>query len=596
MNRQAGVKSSQTHKSSSSFTSRRLDPIPVGSAFLLIILCFAAYANSLSGSFVWDDQLQIVRNDTIRSFANVPHVFSSTLWEFMYPEGNSAAANLSRYYRPLQVLIFMSAYKISGLSPLPFHLFSVGLHSAVCVLVYILCLQLGFRHLSALLAAALFAVHPIHTEAVSWIAGVGDLACGLFYFSGLCAYVQYFRTHKKVCLWGSALCCLLALLSKEAAITFPIVAAMLAFGLLLHARPKIRDASFAMLPFAMAFGVYAVLRINAVGLNLTPATRSQFTAFDSITLVVSVIGQYVRYAVLSYPLSAQYAIPLHFYDRIGSTVLYGSVIAVAVGSLWFARKRIPNGLTWFAIFIVMLAPVLYFQGTGIFFAERYLYMPSLAAVILIVDALSQLRPRAGLAIGVLLLGGFFALTVLRNRDWKDDETLYRRTLQVQPASVKFWNNLGFIYLDRGDNKQAQECLLRASEHSRDERFGQEVYERYRTDLGFGIIAARESRIADAKKHLYQALEYEPRGDGAYATLAAVFMNQDHDYAKAVGLLRKAIEIGFKSELNWDYMGVALLNQGLHERAISAFREALRVNPNFEPAKQHLQIALQKMNP
>jgi Tfp pilus assembly protein PilF len=596
MSRQAGAKPSQTHRLPSSSTSRRLDPIQAGSAFLIIILCFSAYANSLSGDFVWDDQYQIVGNDTIRSLANLPHVFGSTLWEFMSPEGNSAGLNFSRYYRPIQTLIYMSAYKISGLSPLPFHLFNVGLHSAVCVLVYILCLQLSFRNWSALLAAALFAVHPIHTEAVSWIAGVGDLACGLFYFSGLCAYVQYFRTHKKAYLWGSAACCLLALLSKEAAITFPIVAAMLAFGILLHARPKIRDASFSMLSFAMAFGVYAVLRMNAMGLHLPPAIRSPFTAFDLITLAVGVIGQYIRFAVLPHPLSAQYAIPLHFYDRIGSTFLYGGVIAVAVVSLWFARKRMPNGLTWFAIFIVMLVPVLYFQGSGILFAERYLYMPSLAVVILIADALSQLRLKAGIAIGVLLLGGFFALTALRNRDWKNDETLYRRTLQVQPASVKFWNSLGYIHLDRGDNKQAQECFLRASEHSGDARFIQEVYERYRTDLGFGVIAARESRIADAKKLLYQALEYEPKGDGAYATLAAVFMNHDHDYAKAVDLLRKAIEISPKSELNWDYMGVALLNQGLHERAISAFREALRINPNFEPAKQHLQIALQKMNP
>jgi tetratricopeptide (TPR) repeat protein len=220
-------------------------------------------------------------------------------------------------------------------------------------------------------------------------------------------------------------------------------------------------------------------------------------------------------------------------------------------------------------------------------------MPGFAIVILIVDALSHLRRKAGIAAMVMIVVAFFALTVLRNRDWRDEETLYRRTLQVEPASVKFWNSLAFVYLDRNDNKQAQECFAQAWERMSDERFIQDVYEKYRAKLGMGIVAAREARIEEARKLLYQALEYDPRGDGAYATLAAVFVNQDRDYAKAVAFLRKAIEINPKNEMNWDYLGVALLNQGLREQAIPAFRQALRINPGYALAKQHLQIALQK---
>jgi peroxin-5 len=73
----------------------------------------------------------------------------------------------------------------------------------------------------------------------------------------------------------------------------------------------------------------------------------------------------------------------------------------------------------------------------------------------------------------------------------------------------------------------------------------------------------------------------------------VYVNQDRNYAKAVELLRKAIEINPKNEMNWDYLGVALLNQGLPDQAISAFRRALRINPAYELAKQHMQIAIQR---
>ncbi|MBN1569462.1 MAG: tetratricopeptide repeat protein [Acidobacteria bacterium] len=584
---------SHSNPLSSFFDSLRRDPVPAASVFLIILLCFAAYANSLSGEFVWDDQSRIVRNETIRRLANIPHAFGSTLRESVSPEGNSAEAGFSQYYRPIQTLIYIAAYKISGLSPFTFHLFNVGLHALVCALVFVLCLQLGFQRMNAFLAAALFAVHPVHTEAVSWIAGADDLACGFFYLCGLCAFLYHFQTNKRVYLWLSGFCYFLALLSKEVAITLPVAAALLAFGTLLRARPKARDLGVRMLPFIIAVGAYFLLRMNAMGLSLPSVIGPRFTALDSITLAAGVIGRYIRLALIPHPLSAQYAIPLHFSDRIGFTLLYGAVIAVIIVALWFARKPMPNGWIWFAVFLVMLAPVLYFQAGGILFAERYLYMPSLAIVVLMVDTLSQMRLKAGVAVMVMIIGAFFALTVLRNRDWKDEETLYRQTLQVEPASMQFQNSLAFIYLDRGDDQKAKDCFTQAWQFAGDERFIRQVYERYRARLGLGIIAARESRIEDARRLLYEALEYNPKGDGAYATLAAVYINQDRNYAKAVELLRKAIEINPGSEMNWDYLGVALLNQGLADQAVSAFRRALRINPGYELAKQHLQIANQR---
>jgi tetratricopeptide (TPR) repeat protein len=106
----------------------------------------------------------------------------------------------------------------------------------------------------------------------------------------------------------------------------------------------------------------------------------------------------------------------------------------------------------------------------------------------------------------------------------------------------------------------------------------------------------EHRISEAKAELNRALEFEPQGDGAYATLAGISVNDDRDYATAVSLLNKALSINPRSELTRDYLGVVLLNQGQLDQAVASFREALRINPNYEPAKLHLEFATRNAKP
>src|SRR5262249_14162221 len=152
------------------------------------------------------------------------------------------------------------------------------------------------------------------------------------------------------------------------------------------------------------------------------------------------VGRYIRYSIIPYPLSAQHSVPFHFQDRVVSSVVAGTVILAMAGVLWILRKRIPHGFIWFGVFVGTLLPVLYFQGSGIIFAERYAYIPSFAFVILLAMLFSEVFPKkAGLAVLGTLAVVFFTLTVIRNRDWRNDETLYRRTLDVDAESAKFWN-------------------------------------------------------------------------------------------------------------------------------------------------------------
>src|SRR5437867_11064391 len=152
---------------------------------IILGLSLVAFANSLPGSFVWDDEIQVVKNWRIRRFEHLPSAFTSAFWSFLGTEAESQ----TNFFRPVQTITYMLAYAVGGLSPAAYHAFNIVYHAAAGVFVYLVCLELVFPPTIALGVAALFAVHPVYTEAVAWIAGVQDVACGCFYFGSVWFFI-----------------------------------------------------------------------------------------------------------------------------------------------------------------------------------------------------------------------------------------------------------------------------------------------------------------------------------------------------------------------------------------------------------------------
>src|SRR5215475_4703382 len=104
----------------------------------ILTLCLLVFWNSLGGAFVWDDEIQILKNWRIRDLSNLPSAFTSAFWSFLGP----AVQNQTNYYRPFQTVTYMLAYAVGGLSPTAFHAFNLLFHCAACLFVYLLAREL----------------------------------------------------------------------------------------------------------------------------------------------------------------------------------------------------------------------------------------------------------------------------------------------------------------------------------------------------------------------------------------------------------------------------------------------------------------------
>src|SRR5690349_9318224 len=188
----------------------------------VLLLAFSLYANTLLNGFVYDDHDQVEQNAYAHSARYLGRVLTTTVWSFQGTEGQS------NYYRPLMTLGYLVCNKLFQSMPYGFHLVNILLNCIVVWLVFLFCSRLLGDETIALCAAAIFALHPIHTEVVAWIAAVTELDLAVFYLATFALFLrlgsgdrrQELRTHA----W-MACCFLLALLSKEQAMTLlPLIA------------------------------------------------------------------------------------------------------------------------------------------------------------------------------------------------------------------------------------------------------------------------------------------------------------------------------------------------------------------------------------
>jgi Tfp pilus assembly protein PilF len=539
---------------------------------LLLAAVLLIYSNTLGNQFTFDDQLYIQRN---------PQVTAPTLRSLFAPN------TVSNVFRPLTFASFAVNWSAGRGQPFSFHVVNLLLHAGITCLLYLVLQNLleprPDARGAAFAAALLFAVHPIHTEAVSSIVGRAELLAAGFL---LAAWLFHLADREPLAL----ICYGLALLSKESAVVFlPLVLA----GDYAAAKFKsylryARIAGATLLYLGLLWNVQGG-RFGTGAVSILDNPLASLPASWRILNAFRVAWKYVWLQLYPAKLSCDYsfdAIPVYMDlgHTLPSVIAAGPVLGFWV---WATRRRktgfaLPLGiyLAAFAVTANILLP------TGTIMAERLAYLPS-AGICLGAGLLwSRLaRTRRTLAIGVLamivvVLG---MRTAVRNRDWRDNLTLFSSAVRAVPGSAKAHGNLGQLYLQTGRESLARKELETALRINPD----------YPGAIGaLGLLEAKAGNHHEAGRLLERAVNMSGRDNPNYDYMVvnlATVMIQAGLLDGALELLDREIAEAPGYGRAWASRGVVHYKRGDYAAARADAEMALRLEPNNREAKELLQL-------
>ena len=570
----------------------------LAAAVLLTVLVVSGYVNTLGNDFVWDDTRQVLQNPYIRAGTPWLRLFSSDVWAFTHPGGPSR----NNYYRPLQMLTYRATAQLFGFSPRAFHAVSLVFHLLATLLAYAVLYQLMRRVRVAAAGAALFALHPIHTEAVAWVSGLPELGCAVFFLLAFYLLILAMRPSaagpaeqgggwsRKPSLWISSWACFaLALLWKEMAVTLPLVIA--SYLILCDPRSpqvvaSLRRAFRLTLPYWAVVAAYLPLRYHALGFLYISQRNWVLSPRDYILTVIHLMADYWWKLLLPLHLNAY-----HVFDPVRSLADPRALAAVlfllaAVAGVAYGFRRIP--LETFAVswcFLTLL-PVLNLRGVGRdVFAERYLYIPSVGFCLLLVWAGSKAvgvmpvgyRSWAGACALALVVFPYLGQTVRRNADWRDQFTFFSRTLEASPNSPDMENSVaGLLRSDRGDLKGAEYHYQRAVALAQ-EQYPPEWDQLDSAYVGLGLICSQRGEFQRALDSFDKAQAADPNDSGVQSARAGVLL-QIGRWKEAESALHRVLKTNPNDENALNGLGIiAWQDEQRYQQAVDYFQQAIRVH-------------------
>ena len=549
---------------------------------VLLALATLPYTNALSAGFTLDDEAVIRKNAVVTDGID--------------PIGALATpVSPGDLYRPLTVLTFAINEALTPGAALPYHLVNLVMHTLVTLLVFVAARRLFESARLAFVAASLFAVHPIHTEAVTSVVGRAELLAALF---GLVAMLAAERVDsaggrtRRVLLQATSIgAFVLAVLSKESALT--VVALMPLFRIACRREPLgagLRRELYSLdwVPYAACAAVFFTARLCVLG-TVTPYTvrpLENVLAFVPWTArVPSALGVLWDYfGLLNVPLvlAADYS-----YGQVGVVswwhprALGGlALVVLAAGTLVRHRQPAVGFAAVFPLLALALTANVFFP-IGTIKAERLLYLPSVGYVLLMAYAIDRLlaveRYRVvatAAVVGVLV--AFGARVWDRNRDWQDNTTLGHSMAWTAPDSAKSRYNFGAVLQDV-DNAAAAREFHRALE----------LYPAMEdAAIGIGLVHEKRGAVDAALAWYRRALEIAPACGQAHTNVCRLLL-KTNQFEAAVAACRRGLRYHPADANLLAGLGHGLVGAGLRDEGLAVFQRSLALNSDNPSLRTYL---------
>nr|CAD7392097.1 unnamed protein product [Timema cristinae] len=470
---------------------------------VLLLTCVACYYNSLNCGFVFDDISAIKDNRDLRPHMPLKNIFYNDFWGTPIHKEQS-----HKSYRPLCVLTFRWNYAVHQLEPMGYHLVNIILHSIVCLMYYRMC-SMFLPEVSSFVAAMLFAVHPIHTEAVTGVVGRAETLSSVFFLAAFILYTKATRRKRvtggvfNVVGWRplllSMLCVLTAMLCKEQGITITGICAV--YELIVAQKLRLSD-------------LHCLLRSALGGKgSFHPAWTSDVTKRLTVLAVATVCLLMIRLQIMGsrLPVFTRFDNPASVAPPPSRQLSYNYLISVNLWLLFFPcdlccdwtmgtvplvssfldPRNLATLISYAALLLLMYTAVVtdnrqqatliimslaflilpFLPASNLFFpvgfvvAERILYIPSMGLCMLVAYGWTQLAHKRCKKLAWLLLGVMLLVhgckTYSRNLDWENEYTIFMAGLKVNQRNAKLFNNVGHALEGQGRFDEALDYFQKA---------------------------------------------------------------------------------------------------------------------------------------
>jgi Tfp pilus assembly protein PilF len=554
---------------------------------LLAGLTAAVYAHASLCGFVWDDVPQVRDNPYIRSLRFLPMILTHDLWV------TSGVEAVSGYYRPLQNVSYALDYRLFGLRAWGYHLTNVLLHFVIVVMLFQAMRRTRLGEEAAFVAAAIFAVHPLHVGEVTFIAGRGGLLAAALLALALLATL---RAHdapdaRSRLGWLAAMAAAVwvAMLAKPLAIAFPCFLALVPFVQWpdAPARRKLMFAgAIAALGFAAIAGAFAMRPLFVQGGDVHQGLK-QASMLKSALCLPDILGFYARRLLLPIGLNVDYDLAppggLFSLPSLAWLALLAPLGLLTLVGVW---RGSPVAF-WAALFWIVTGPLAGMLAFPQIVADRYMYLPVISLGVLIgalTAAGARRWPRASAwfllaAMSVALVLG--AMAIRRGAVFLDDLSLFSDAARKSPHKARTLRAYAGA-LERAGRRVEADAVLRAAE----------AYNPAHPRVLLALAAARrrEGRRDEAARYLARALEVDPNNAPAMLMIADDYEARG-DAAQAYVWTARAVQARPRNTTARTNLAVRLLHAGQSDAAARQLAEVLRIAPLSPIANEYLGVLL-----
>ena len=571
---------------------------------LIVLLGVSVYSRAFHLPFVLDDLHSIVQNEARRSV-------DISLLNWLQT-------------RSIPYFTFDLNYYWGELNVFGYHVVSVGFHLlttiVVTVLMYLMArrsykrrlwrfewLTIDNHWLLGIVVGLIFLVHPIQTQSVNYIVQRMVLITTLFYLSSILFYWLYRENSGKRIgwLWAvmSILSVVLAMHSKEIAITLPVVIVMIEYVFFSRSWMGLIGRWYKLLPWLITILIIPAYMLEVKALFLHTPEEVPYINDDSVAERVSighilnvsaetkevsrgvyfmtqgrVLVRYLRLLVVPIGLNIDHDIPYQYSFWNAATVGSWLIVLVVLGcSVWlYQKKRVVSALGIVIFFVAISVESSVIPITDTIFEHR-LYLPMIGFVMVVMDVLSwgvgklyssvktgEYAKYAIVTIIIVLVLGLAIISFVRNEVWRSELSLWTDAVSKSPTKARPLNNLGLAYADLGRVKDAEDVYRRALEAHPD---NVEVM------INLGALLGQENRLKEAVEVLKRGIEIKPEYVSGYVNLGNVYMLQGK-FVEAEQVYREALLIREDNYSVWASIGDALIKRERASEAIIAYEKAV----------------------